>query len=85
MKNIDQKKILNVCVVCGWTDGQEKELGGICPCCGIEWGYEDVAFDNVLKERQRWVDSKYEWRNQELKPKEWNLEKQQKNIPKEYR
>lgn len=82
---IDQDKISKICVVCGWADGTILSIGEICPCCGIEWGYEDFALSNVLKERERWIDSGYKWSIENLKPENWSAEEQLKNIPEEYR
>lgn len=82
---INVKKVLHVCAVCGWTKGEVRELGAICPCCFTEHGYEDIALSNVKKRRKEWIDSGYNWSSPDLKPEHWKPEDQLKNIPEEYR
>lgn len=79
----------NICPICGF-DGLEEpyQLGSfdICPCCGIEFGYEDsVPRAEYLPERwahlrNKWKEKGYRWSFEEYKPQNWNLNDQLKNL-----
>lgn len=74
-----------ICPVCGY-DGLEEppydEIGGICPCCGVEFGFDDLDFKNLTFDtvREKWLKDGAEWFDNKAKPKNWNLEKQLKNL-----
>lgn len=76
------------CPVCGYPELDEPPRGidgkipsfDICDCCGIEFGYEDTSESNILKYRQKWIDSGGEWFCKDLKPTNWNMKEQLKNI-----
>jgi len=76
------------CRVCGYLpemppwggDGQSPTYE-ICPCCGVEYGYEDSTVSSVKKYRDEWADAGYKWQDVNAKPKFWNLEDQLKRIP----
>ncbi|MDE0547415.1 hypothetical protein [Microbacterium sp. C7(2022)] len=56
------------CRVCGYepadapwgADGTEPSWE-ICPCCGVEFGYEDASAAGVRKYRERWVAAGAPW------------------------
>jgi hypothetical protein len=72
------------CPVCGlqldraaW-DGNESSLD-ICPCCGIQFGYDDATPKGIegRKEihcdwRRRWIEEGMKWRGVEKPPPDWN-------------
>lgn len=33
----------------------------ICPCCGVEWGYEDATPTAIMSYRNAWVASGAQW------------------------
>lgn len=57
----------------------------VCDCCGVEFGYEDSTLSGIRNYRENWVENGAEWSNPKLKPPDWNLEKQLKNVPREFR
>jgi hypothetical protein len=61
------------CPVCGYTLGFEPWHGysasdDICPCCGIQFGYDDAAGGDMQRRqgvyeqwRQRWIKKGMPW------------------------
>lgn len=79
------------CPVCGlplgdfapWgTDGKTPTYE-ICPCCGVEWGYEDDSREARRAFRHRWLASGAEWFHPQERPRDWNLDRQLKNVKKD--
>jgi len=33
----------------------------ICPCCGVEFGYEDMTIQDTKKYREKWICSGMGW------------------------
>jgi hypothetical protein len=80
------------CRVCGlWRPDPPWGLGGrtplyeFCPCCGVEFGYQDASVDGVKLFRKNWLASGAEWLEAESRPSKWNLEQQLGFVPKAYR
>jgi hypothetical protein len=57
------KSLLSKCKVCFYDcndflpwgmDGASPSYD-ICPCCGVEFGYEDSSEQGVLRYRERWL------------------------------
>jgi hypothetical protein len=79
-----------ICHVCGYPDLEKPPWGlsgnsssfDICPCCGIEYGYEDCQLSAYEKNKKEWITSGAKWFEGELKPSEWNLDGQLENIKK---
>jgi hypothetical protein len=77
-----------ICHVCGypeleeppWGDKGEASSFNICPCCDFEFGYEDSNFSAYENNKQKWLSSGARWFDEEIKPSEWCLEAQLKNI-----
>jgi hypothetical protein len=84
---------LNLCCrICGleqkdppWGKDKKTPNFEICGCCGTEFGYEDVSPVSAKNHRRKWIESGAIWFNPKKKPKEWNLRKQLRNVPLEYR
>lgn len=80
------------CRICGYInleppwgeDGKTPDFN-ICPCCGVEAGYEDCTKEAINKYRKSWLEMGSKWNEKEEKPKNWNIEEQFKNIPIEFR
>jgi len=59
-------KLLHTCRICGYFDkdlmpwGEDGDIPSfeICPCCGVEFGYEDVQIDSIVRYRKKWMNSK---------------------------
>jgi len=76
------------CRVCGyysedfpWGEDGESPSFQLCPCCGVQFGKEDISLDSIKKYRDEWVSKGGKWYTKEEKPERWNLEVQMKNIP----
>ncbi|PNK61163.1 hypothetical protein [Psychrobacter sp. FDAARGOS_221] len=60
-----QYQQINSCRVCGytnedftpWGDDGKYPLFEICPCCGIESGYEDISPESIASNRKKWMES----------------------------
>ncbi len=79
------------CRVCGfhqldppWGEDGKSPTYEICPCCGVEFGYEDYTLESTKEYRRKWLSIDIKWFDIELKPCDWDLEKQMLNIPKEF-
>ena len=78
----------NNCRVCGylldsppWGDDGSSPTFEICPCCGVEFGYEDCTAQAAKNYRQGWIEEGAEWFEAKLKPDDWNLHRQLAAIP----
>jgi len=77
-----------ICPVCGFDELEELPYRDnkdpsyeICPCCGFEFGLDEGVEDDRYKSfRQKWIESGANWFIANRRPKEWNLNKQLKNI-----
>lgn len=83
---------INNCRVCGlyivnapWGVDNHTPTYEICPCCGVEFGYEDFSIESVIKYRSDWIKNGTIWFMKKQKPLEWNLELQLKDIPTEWK
>ena len=81
---------MNFCRVCGlfidslpWGKDGKSPTYEICPCCGVEFGYEDYTVKSAKNYRSLWTRQGCKWFNLREKPSNWNLEEQMKNIPNE--
>lgn len=75
------------CKVCGlrmedppWGDDGKSPNYEICPCCGVEFGYQDYTVESTANFRRRWIDSGAEWNEIKEKPDNWNLADQLRNL-----
>ena len=84
-------KILN-CRVCGylsdtapWGDDGKSPTYEICPCCGVEYGYEDSSIVGIKKYREEWIAAGADWKDKKSKPENWSWEDQLENVPDDFR
>ena len=77
------------CPVCGWPELSEPpydEFGSasfeICPCCGVEFGYDDeVKGETHQQARARWIaDGMKWWSTSRPAPEGWNASLQLARI-----
>ncbi|WP_458411885.1 hypothetical protein ACNQFZ_13620 [Schinkia sp. CFF1] len=79
-----------ICHVCGYPNLDQPPYGpngnssshDICPCCGVEFGYEDCQLKSYEKYKNNWIISGANWFDEKYKPSDWNFEKQLENIKK---
>ena len=80
------------CRICGyylgfpiWGENGCDPSRDICPCCGVEFGYEDCLKEAVLSYRKNWEIAGRIWFNHKKMPSDWSYEKQSLNIDEKYR
>lgn len=57
--------MLHTCRICGyfdetifpWGDDGKTPTFEICPCCNVEFGYEDIQISSIVKYREKWMNS----------------------------
>lgn len=75
-----------ICRVCGLEQEDITWEGGIypshniCPCCGVEFGYEDCNINSIMKYRELWINSGAKWVEAKMKPNDWQLDLQLSNV-----
>ena len=81
-----------ICRICGldqgypaWGEDGETPTYNMCPCCGVEFGYEDAFLDTIRDYRQTWLANGGKWLMPQLRPEGWNLQEQLRQIPPAYR
>lgn len=75
------------CHACGWDiteDQWHPPTYDICACCGIQFTAEDKYVSFVRSYREKWIEEGTQWFDPKHKPKNWSLEEQLKQIPKEF-
>jgi hypothetical protein len=83
----------NDCPVCGYDLGFPSWIhlspsDEICPCCGIQYGYDDAAGGDVKQReliynewRNRWIQDKMPWKSFGISPLEnWDPVTQLRNL-----
>lgn len=68
-----------------WNDFGEALLDESCPCCGVQWGVQDVTLEQIRTYRKQWLDNGALWVWPAIQPDDWELEHQLVNIPKAFR
>ena len=83
---------INNCRVCGffleappWGYDGKTPLFEFCPCCGVEFGYQDASLEGVKKFRDKWVNDGMKWDDEKQKPNNWDSGLQLESIPNGYR
>nr|WP_314499692.1 hypothetical protein [uncultured Chryseobacterium sp.] len=76
------------CRVCGlyiddapWGENGDCPTYEICPCCGVEFGYEDYTIESTKMYREKWLEKGAKWFDKSEKPEVWDRIKQFENIP----
>lgn len=81
------------CRVCGldqspdlpWGENGDHASFNICPCCGVEFGYEDDSLQNCLLARRNWVEvRRCAWFPPKDRPLDWDMPSQVRGIPLPY-
>jgi hypothetical protein len=62
---LSDNQLSSGCPICGFPDVDAYDEHGyatfeICPCCGIEFGYEDAAPSHSGR-RARWIELRAQW------------------------
>ena len=82
----------HACRVCGllydeptWGADGCTPLFEICPCCGVEFGYEDCTPASTERYRKKWISEGCAWFRPDDRPADWDLSNQLKNVPPAFR
>lgn len=80
------------CRVCGldydespWGPDDHSPDHSSCHCCGVEFGYEDYTPDSARQYRATWLAAGAAWFYPNVKPDNWQLETQLRQVPQQYR
>jgi hypothetical protein len=80
------------CRVCGlrlddppWGDDGRTPLYEYCPCCGVEFGYQDSSPLGAKSYREKWVNDGAKWSEPAEMPPNWGLVAQLEQVPEEFR
>lgn len=80
------------CRVCGlylsyqpWGEDGNDPTYEICPCCGVEFGYEDYSKSSIQEYRKQWIDNGCKWFILSKKPTNWSFKIQSSQISDKYR
>ena len=80
------------CRVCGldlreppWGIDGETPLYDYCPCCGVEFGYQDATPVGARAFRAQWISAGAAWADQAERPTNWMLDEQLEHVPASFR
>lgn len=83
---------LGYCRVCGYEpDAPPWGISGadpsweICPCCGVEFGYEDSSLEGTRQYRDRWLNSGARWLDPTEAPDGLSAEARLARVPAAWR
>lgn len=76
------------CRVCGY-EMDDPPWGGdgrtptfeMCPCCGVEFGYQDHTPASTRLYREKWIKSGYKWDLERERPQNWDVAEQLQQVP----
>lgn len=81
-----------MCRICGlyledlrWGEDDKTPHYEICPCCGVEFGYEDYTVESAREYRSRWLAKGTPWFNPQERLLNWSLQEQMACIPEPFR
>jgi hypothetical protein len=76
------------CRVCGfqlldppWGEDGCTPTFEYCPCCGVEFGYQDSTPSSTRRYRKQWITRGMPWDLEDAKPDQWDSASQLKHIP----
>ncbi|GGQ95257.1 hypothetical protein GCM10008957_04510 [Deinococcus ruber] len=79
------------CRVCGYIypvppygDDGDSPTYNYCPCCGVEYGYQDFTPEGVRMYREEWLSRGRLWHDPKEEPENWDWIEQSKNIPDDF-
>ncbi len=76
------------CRVCGYKFDAFRPWGKdatipsfyYCPCCFVEFGFDDVNESIIQKQRRAWIMRGFDWYEPSKMPQNWSPVEQLKNI-----
>ena len=83
---------LHRCRVCGlfledppWGYDEKTPLYEYCPCCGVEFGYQDATPIGARAYREEWLAAGAKWDEPTMRPASWSASEQLRFVPEEFR
>jgi hypothetical protein len=83
---------LSRCRVCGyrnpdppWGEDGVCPTSTYCPCCGVEFGYQDSSPQSARWFRDHWLAGGALWAAPGFRPVGWDLHGQLRHVPAAYR
>jgi hypothetical protein len=80
------------CRVCGlelreapWGMDGTTPLFDYCPCCGVEFGYQDSTPISARSYRDAWIARGTVWADPDERPTGWDLDEQLAHVPSSFR
>jgi hypothetical protein len=80
------------CRVCGYEDDEEPWGADgrtpsfeICPCCGVEYGYEDSTVIGIRRYRESWIRSGAPWSSRYIPSDGLTFDERISRVPREHR
>jgi hypothetical protein len=80
------------CRVCGyeaaeppWGEDRRTPSFEYCPCCGVEWGYQDSSASGVQRFRSTWLAKGAPWRDRHEPHDGLATEIRLSRVPEEFR
>ncbi len=77
----------NFCKICGlyseeppWGEDGLSPTYDYCPCCGVEFGYQDYCQESIKQYRSLWIQKGAKWDIPSRKTLDWNFQDQLRNI-----
>jgi len=80
------------CRVCGfepsvppWGMTGSDPSWEICPCCGVEYGYEDASAEGARRYRRRWLELGAPWSDSTVPDDGLTLDERSARVPDAFR
>ena len=64
-----------------WGTSGNDPTFAFCPCCGVEFGYEDATLHGAQMRREAWAQDGYRWADPDRQPTGWQAHEQLNNLP----
>jgi hypothetical protein len=65
-----------------WGEDGVSPTFEICPCCGVEFGYEDCSIVAAKRYRKEWIEKGAKWFEPDKQPFGWDVQTQMDAVPK---
>ena len=76
------------CRVCGyesgdrpWGDDGHLPSFDMCPCCGVEWGYEDNGLFSTERYRNLWIEKGAPWFSRHIQSDSLSFDERMRRSP----
>lgn len=82
-----------ICRICGylfsgwspWGEDGQSPTFDFCPCCGVEFGYQDSSLAGVRRWRDRWLRDGAQWSDSYVESDGLEADARMSRVPEEFR